>query len=93
VYPLKHPRVDVRIDRFNGGVPISTTSTVALPLALVWKGCSQATSHPTTDSGHPDVTEQPLADALTVVINHLQQTIYQTAGMTLLNEVMRATGP
>jgi hypothetical protein len=83
----------MRIDRILGGDLIKPSSPEALTLAPVWKGCSQASSHATTDTNHPDIREPVLAQALQIVVDHLQSTIYDRAGLKLVNEVMRASGP
>ena len=49
-------------------------------LADVWKGCAQASSHATHASGHPSVSEEVLTVALTLIIDHLQNTVYRNAG-------------
>ena len=87
-FSLKHPQSDVRIDRFNGGKLFDAATNNALKLALVWKGCSQATSHPTQGTKHPPVNEPQLAEALTIIIDHLDQTIYAKNGLSLLHETM-----
>lgn len=74
---------DMRIDAIQGGVLFSPARTEAIHLAQVWKGCSQATSHPTQSTNHPDVSEKPLASALLIVIEHLEATIYKTNNVSL----------
>jgi hypothetical protein len=44
---------DVRIDRLDGGILFDLFSPEALVLERGWRGCSQATSHPTQDTHHP----------------------------------------
>jgi hypothetical protein len=73
---------DVHIQDFDGGVPLNRQT-----LASVWKGCSQASSHPTSGN-HPAVDEKHLANSLAIVLEHLQNTIYQTAGKTLRDFVL-----
>ena len=79
---------DVRIDRLDGGVPFDLSSPEASVLEKVWRGCSQATSHPTQDTNHPDVTVKPLAKALHIVIAHLERTIYAAKARSLLNDTL-----
>ena len=50
-------------------------------LGSVWKGCSQASSHATNEYKHPSVSDgKELPEALTIIAEHLQNTIYQKAG-------------
>jgi hypothetical protein len=84
---------DVRIDAFDGGELISPSSTEAVRLAAVWKGTSQASSHATNNSNHPAINEPIIADALQVIVDHLQRTIYNRAQLKLIDEVMRPDGP
>jgi len=79
---------DMRIDAISGGVVFSPKRPEALILARVWKGCSQATSHPTQDTDHPDVREKPLAEALHIVVEHLEKTVYAANGRSLLTDTL-----
>jgi alpha-beta hydrolase superfamily lysophospholipase len=67
---------DFLIQDLPGGAPISPSSTEATTLAKVWKGSTQGTSHPTHNSSHPPVNEQELEDALAVIADHLDKTVY-----------------
>ena len=78
---------DVHIQDFDGGVPLNHQTPAAADLASVWKGCSQASSH-ATSGAHPDVRESSLANALAIVLEHMQNTIYQKAGKNLRNYVL-----
>jgi hypothetical protein len=71
---------DVRIDDFDGGKLLNHLTKEGRLLADVWKGCTQASSHATNASNHPPVSENVLTEALTIIIDHLQNTIYQKAG-------------
>ena len=51
-------------------------------------GLSQATSHPTEGTNHPDVREPRLAAALTIIIGHLQRTVYDYCGRSLLHDAL-----
>ncbi len=55
----------------------------AKDLAMVWKGCSQATSHATYKSGHPSVNDEQLSGALAQILEHLQDRLYQPEGELL----------
>ena len=79
---------DARIDMLDGGVLFPLQGNDAETLALVWKGCTKATSHPTEGSGHPDVTEKPLAAALHIVIAHLEGTIYAEKNRSLFEDTL-----
>jgi hypothetical protein len=46
-------------------------------------------SRESSSAGNPDVSDQALADALTIVIAHLEKTIYSANGMSLFTEVHR----
>jgi hypothetical protein len=78
---------DVNFEDFDGGVPQNHQTPEATALASVWKGCSQASSHATSGT-HPSVNEASLANALTIVLDRLQNTIYQKAGKTLRDFVL-----
>jgi hypothetical protein len=67
---------DFLIQDLPGGAPILPASADATTLANVWKGSTQATSHPTHNSGHPPVDVQELDAALAVIIGHLDRTVY-----------------
>jgi len=67
-------------------VPLNHQTPAAADLASVWKGCSQASSH-ATSGAHPDVRESGLANALAIVLEHMQNTIYQKAGKNLRDYV------
>jgi hypothetical protein len=75
---------DMRIDNLAGGIILTAARPDALKLALVWKGCSQATSHATEDANHPDLSDATLAEAMGIIIAHLEQTIYAKGGINLL---------
>jgi hypothetical protein len=79
---------DVRIDLISGGKVLDKNTTEAQKLALIWRGCSQATSHPTTGTNHPDVEAPKLAEALVIIIEHLQSTIYSANNLSLLTETL-----
>jgi len=70
---------DVRIDAFNGGCLLDPSTANARCLADVWKGCTQASSH-ATDCTHPSVDDRTvLPQALKIILDHLQNTIYDKA--------------
>jgi hypothetical protein len=79
---------DMRIDALDGGILVTPSNSDADKLAKVWRGCSQATSHATDGSGHPPVDEQHLAEALGIVIRHLESTVYRVARRSLLMETL-----
>lgn len=86
---LRFPDTDMRIDRMAGGLVLDAMSKEAIPLARVYKGCSQASGHPTTDSDHPDISPLKLAEALQIIVEHLQRTIYNHTRLSLLDFTMR----
>ncbi|HTB61986.1 MAG TPA: hypothetical protein VK737_00240 [Opitutales bacterium] len=76
----KRPRrqsTDAYILKINGGKEIELDSKNAKILARVWKGCSQASSHPTFGSEHPPVGKDELSEALQIILEHLDSTIYE----------------
>ena len=82
---------DVRIDDLDGGELFDLCNPSARLLADVWKGCSQASSHATSQYNHPAVSDRKeLPDALTIVLNHLQETIYNRAGKKVRDCVLKS---
>ena len=79
---------DMRIDRLDGGILFDLNSPEAIVLEKIWRGCSQATSHPTQDTNHPNVEVGPLAEALQIIITHLERTIYAAKGRSLLHDTL-----
>ncbi len=84
---LRRQQTDMRIDRIHGGKLYDITSNEATTLALVYVGCSQAMSYPTRCADHPKVDPPELAVALSLVIAHLEQTIYAANNCDLLQAV------
>jgi hypothetical protein len=80
--PNKKPRhgFDVDIMDMPGGDYIDLTTANAKLLGAVWKGCSQASAHATHGSNHPSIARDRLTDALRIVVNHLQRTVFNHAG-------------
>lgn len=72
-------RTDVSITFIQGGKEIDLSSPEAATLARVWKGCSQASGHPTQDTNHPPVSGAVLDEALKIIVSHLKQTIYSAS--------------
>jgi hypothetical protein len=81
----------VWIEHFRGGKgkAIKRSSPSGKKLKAAWKGCSQATGHPTQGTRHPKVDEPQLAAALQIVIDHLQATIYQARGLNVATETLK----
>lgn len=80
---------DVRIDDFDGGRLLGHSTHEGQLLANVWKGCSQASSHATNASGHPSIGDKKeLPEALEIILDHLQNTIYQKAGKNIRDYVL-----
>lgn len=50
-------------------------------LADTWKGCTQAISHPTVGTNHPDVELPQITEALRAIIQFLQETIYRESNV------------
>jgi len=58
-------------------------------LADVWKGCTQASSHATNEYSHPSVDyKKELPEVLKIMLDHLQNTIYQKAGKNIRDYVL-----
>ena len=70
-----------------GGSMFDTTRPDALKLAKVWQACSQASLHPTEDTG-VDVRPDDLAGALQIVIAHLEDALYKPLGRQLRDIVL-----
>jgi hypothetical protein len=79
---------DVSINMIDGGKEIDLDSHEAEILADVWKGCSQASGHPTQDTDHPDVSIPALDKALKIIVRHLEQTISSTDPDRLIAETL-----
>jgi hypothetical protein len=79
---------DVWIEHVNSGILFKPEDPNAQKLADVWQGCSQATMHSTKDTNHPPVDPPELAEALKIVIAHLEKHLYEPNGFTLW-EVVR----
>lgn len=79
---------DVFADMFGGGEPFPDKGGDAEKLALVWKGCAQATGHPTQDSNHPLVKEPQRAEALEIILPFLQRTIWDSAKRNLFADTV-----
>jgi len=80
---------DCGLIRIPGGVNHTTdpNNPNAVFLANVWRGCVQATSHPTIGTEHFDVGHTNLNKAIGIIIDHLQSTIYDHEGLKLRDVV------
>jgi hypothetical protein len=86
----KKPHKDVFIDDFDGGQLLDPSTHQGQLLSSVWKGCSQASSHATREYNHPPVGDKKeLPEALTIILDHLQSTIYNKAGENICDFVLR----
>jgi len=80
---------DVRIDEFDGGKLLDPLTPNGRCLADVWKGCTQASSHATNAYTHPPVDDQTvLPKALKIILDHLQDTIYDKASKKIRDCVL-----
>jgi len=87
--PLRaHEDEQILIERLDHGKLFDIKHGDAIILANVWKGCTQASMHPTTKTSHPPVDSKDLAKALKVVIEHLEKNLYVPTGFNLL-EIVR----
>jgi hypothetical protein len=81
---------DVRIDDLDGGRLLGHSTPEGRHLASVWKGCSQASSHATNAYTHSSVSDkEDLPEALKIILDHLQNTIYQKAGKSIRAYVLK----
>ncbi len=81
---------DVRIYDLDGGVALDPSTPEGRLLASVWKGCSQASSHATNEYSHPPISDRKeLPEALGIILSHLQQTVYDKAGLQLRDYVLK----
>jgi hypothetical protein len=80
---------DVRIDVFDGGYLLDPLTPDGRYLADVWKGCTQASSHATNAYNHPSVDDRTvIPKALKIVLDHLQNTIYNKASKHIRDYVL-----
>ena len=79
---------DIWIKRFGPGKLFNLKHCNARILADVWKGCTQASMHATTNTSHPRVDPPELAEALKIIIAHLEKHLYAPNGL-ILREVVR----
>ena len=83
-------RTQVSMSLIQGGEgqEIDLLSREAAILAKVWKGCSQASGHPTQDTNHPPVDPKVLDEALRIIVKHLERTIYSGLPRSLATETL-----
>jgi hypothetical protein len=87
----KSKETDVRIDDFDGGTLLGHQTREGRLLASVWGGCSKASSHATNAYNHPPVSDKKeLPEALRIIVNHLQKTVYEKAGKNIRDFVLTA---
>ena len=85
----KRGRDDVNIVDFDGGILLNHQTPEGQLLASVWKGYSQASSHATNAYNHPSVSaRKELPDAIKIIVDHLQNTIYKKAGKNIRDYVL-----
>lgn len=75
-----------------GGSLLPESDPNADCLAKIWTASTKATSHATHDSKHPEAGDEKLMEALTIIVQHLQDTIYEAAGEQLRDYVLRESG-
>ena len=66
---------------------IETNREDAWKLARISRACAQASAHPTVDTNHASVKPHDLADALSIVIGHLETALYKPKRLDLWNIV------
>lgn len=64
-------------------------SPTAWILARVWKGCTQSCVHPTFKTNHDRADPPELAEAFTIIVEHLQAKLYEPRGGKRLSEIAR----
>src|SRR5438105_7621456 len=66
-----------------GGALFDTTRQDALKLAKIWQACSRASLHPTMDTNHDPLGANDVANALRIVLAHLETALYKPSGRDL----------
>jgi hypothetical protein len=66
---------DQRLDNIGGGL-LDTGHSDAIALAKTWVSASKAVSHATYLSEHPELTSESISNAVEVLKNHFQATLY-----------------
>jgi len=68
-----------------GGIMFDTKTKRqdARKLAKIWQACTQASLHPTADTNHAPLEPDDLANALCIVIDHLETALYRPRGRDL----------
>jgi hypothetical protein len=83
VRPSNSRPYDVCIADFDGCRLLDLSTPDGKLLAEVWMGCTRASSHATNAYNQPGADDVALRDALVIILNHLQDTIYRAAGKKL----------
>ena len=74
----------VTIAQVGGSMFDTTTKRQdARTLAKIWQACTQASLHPTADTNHASLEEHDVANALRIVIDHLETALYKPKGLDL----------
>jgi hypothetical protein len=88
--PCRPRKYDDDVDLTDlGGTIFDLAHPDAKKLCALWKGCSQASSHPTHESNHPPIDEKHLVETLNIVIKHLQDTLYGPASEIIVDYVLQ----
>lgn len=61
----------------------------AQKLAEFWSGCSKASSHATDKSGHPPVDNAERDEVMTLIMRHLDGTIYKDEAVKIAARSLR----
>lgn len=69
---------DINIRHLGGGALIPLSSAEAGVLAKAWKACTQASLHPTNNSGHPPIDDAERTAAFDIIKTHLGATVYSS---------------
>jgi hypothetical protein len=80
---------DVNITALDGGEPIPTSHALAQRLSDLWTRCSQATSHATKEKTDDEPMEAKIVEAVTLIMEHLQNTVYNKAGRSLRDDTAK----
>lgn len=87
---------DVSIQSFAAGgsdlqitLDTSDESSYAWVLARVWNGCTQSCVHPTFGTNHYRADPPQLAEAFTIIVEHLQAKLYDSTGGKRLSEIVK----
>ena len=84
--------MDVSIQSFvadGSDLQVTIPSSEAWTLARVWQGCSKSCVHSTFRTKHYRADPPELAEAFSIIVEHLQAKLYGPRGGKPLNEIVK----